>query len=109
MAVSAGQLPRVKAELRGMELIRPLYFTRVAECPRLGGILRSDLPAVRLSGEKLESDTKRTEIKRLIASLAANNPQIEANIFNAVKNVDTAKLLGWRDANGKHNFLDQFD
>ena len=35
--------------------------------------------------------------------------QIEANIFNAVKNVDTAKLLGWRDANGKHNFLDQFE
>ena len=59
--------------------------------------------------KKLESDTKRAEIKQLIASLAANNPQIEANIFNAVKNVDTAKLLGWRDANGKHNFLDQFD
>ena len=54
-------------------------------------------------------DTKRAEIKQLIASLAANNPQIEANIFNAVKNVDTAKLLGWRDANGKHNFLDQLE
>ena len=78
-------LPRVKAKnYEGMELIRP--------------------PA-----KKLESDTKRAEIKQLIASLAANNPQIEANIFNAVKNVDTAKLLGWRDANGKHNFLDQFE
>ena len=103
-------LPRVKAKnYEGMELIRPLYFTReqsVLDWAEYCGLtfLPCDCPA-----KKLESDTKRAEIKQLIASLAANNPQIEANIFNAVKNVDTAKLLGWRDANGKHNFLDQFD
>ncbi len=103
-------LPRVKAKnYEGMELIRPLYFTReqsVLDWAEYCGLtfLPCDCPA-----KKLESDTKRAEIKQLIASLAANNPQIEANIFNAVKNVDTAKLLGWRDANGKHNFLDQFE
>ena len=103
-------LPRVKAKnYEGMELIRPLYFTReqsVIDWAEYCGLtfLPCDCPA-----KKLESDTKRAEIKHLIASLAANNPQIEANIFNAVKNVDTAKLLGWRDANGKHNFLDQFE
>ena len=43
----------------------------------------------------------------MIASLASINPQIEANIFNAVKNVDTGKLLGWRDENGRHSFLDR--
>ena len=103
-------LPRVKAKnYEGMELIRPLYFTReqsVIDWAEYCGLtfLPCDCPA-----KKLESDTKRAEIKQLIASLAVNNPQIEANIFNAVKNVDTAKLLGWRDANGKHNFLDQFE
>ena len=103
-------LPRVKAKnYEGMELIRPLYFTReqsVLDWAEYCGLtfLPCDCPA-----KKLESDTKRAEIKQLIASLAANNPQIEANLFNAVKNVDTAKLLGWRDANGKHNFLDQFE
>ena len=103
-------LPRIKAKnYEGMELIRPLYFTReqsVLDWAEYCGLtfLPCDCPA-----KKLESDTKRAEIKQLIASLAANNPQIEANIFNAVKNVDTAKLLGWRDANGKHNFLDQFE
>ena len=103
-------LPRVKAKnYEGMELVRPLYFTReanVVEWAEFCGLtfLPCDCPA-----KKLENDTKRAEIKQLIASLAANNPQIEANIFNAVKNVDTAKLLGWRDANGKHNFLDQFE
>ena len=64
--------------------------------------LPCDCPA-----KKLDIDTKRAEIKQMIASLASINPQIEANIFNAVKNVDTGKLLGWRDENGRHSFLDR--
>ena len=101
-------LPRVKAKnYAGMELIRPLYLTRekaVKAWADFCGLtfLPCDCPA-----KTLESDTKRAEIKALIASLAAGNPQIEANILNAVKNVDTAKLLGWRDENGRHSFLDR--
>ena len=101
-------LPRVKAKnYEGMELIRPLYFTReanVVEWAEFCGLtfLPCDCPA-----KKLENDTKRAEIKQMIASLASRNPQIEANIFNAVKNVDTGKLLGWRDENGRHSFLDR--
>lgn len=101
-------LPRVKAKnYAGMELIRPLYLTRekaVQAWADFCGLtfLPCDCPA-----KTLESDTKRAEIKALIASLAAGNPQIEANILNAVKNVDTAKLIGWRDENGKHSFLDR--
>ena len=101
-------LPRVKAKnYPGMELIRPLYLTReknVQAWADFCGLtfLPCDCPA-----KTLENDTKRAEIKALIASLAAGNPQIEANILNAVKNVDTAKLLGWRDENGRHSFLDR--
>ena len=101
-------LPRVKAKnYAGMELIRPLYLTRekaVQTWADFCGLtfLPCDCPA-----KTLASDTKRAEIKALIASLAAGNPQIEANILNAVKNVDTAKLLGWRDENGRHSFLDR--
>ena len=91
-----------------MELIRPLYLTREkavqawADFCGLTFLPLRDCPA-----KTLESDTKRAEIKALIASLAAGNPQIEANILNAVKNMDTAKLIGWRDENGKHSFLDR--
>ena len=101
-------LPRVKAKnYASMELIRPLYLTRekaVQAWVDFCGLtfLPCDCPA-----KTLENDTKRAEIKALIASLAAGNPQIEANILNAVKNVDTAKLLGWRDENGRHSFLDR--
>lgn len=102
-------LPRVQSKhYEGMELIRPLYFVReraVSEWVRHCGLtfLPCDCPA-----KLLEHDTKRAEIKELIATLAAQNPQIEANILNAVSGVDTAKLLGWRDADGRHSFLDRF-
>lgn len=103
-------LPRLKSRnYPGMELIRPLYLVReravsawAAEC----GLRFSpcDCPAARRG-----TDTKRAEVKALIARLAADNPQIERNILNAVKSVDTAKLLGWRDGGGSHSFLDAFE
>lgn len=102
-------LPRVKAKhYAGMELIRPLYYVReraVEEWVRGCGLtfLPCDCPA-----RTLENDTKRAEVRALIAALAEKNPQVEANIFNAVKNVNTAGLLGWRDEAGFHSFLDSF-
>ncbi len=101
-------LPRVRAKnYAGMELIRPLYFVREREVQAWADFcgltfLPCDCPAKARGG-----DTKRAEIKALIAALAAENPQVEANILNAVKNVDTAKILGWRDGNGRHSFLDR--
>lgn len=101
-------LPRLAAaNYPGMELIRPLYFTR--ERAVAGWAARCGLTFLPCAcpAAAREQDTKRAEIKALIASLAAGNPQIEANILNAVKNVDTKKVLGWRDENGRHSFLDR--
>lgn len=103
-------LPRVQSKsYAGMELIRPLYFVReraVAEWAEENGLSFSscDCPA-----KELEDGTRREAVKALLASLAADNPQVEANILNAVKNVDTAKVLGWRDGAGRHSFLDKFE
>lgn len=101
-------LPRLAAKnYAGMELIRPLYFTReaaVSEWVAYCGL--RFLPCACPAAQRGQ-DTKRAEIKALIAGLAAQNPQIEANILNAVKNVDTAKVLGWRDGAGRHSFMDR--
>lgn len=102
-------LPRLKSQnYPGMELIRPLYHVRertVTEWAQACGL--TFLPCA-CPAHTREGDTKRAEIKALIASLAEKNPQIEANILNAVKNVNTDKVLGWRDARGTHSFLDRF-
>ncbi len=101
-------LPRLAAKnYPGMELIRPLYFTREAAVQDWVAASGLEFLPCACPAARRETDTKRAEIKALIASLAAQNPQIEANILNAVKNVDTAKILGWRDGAGKHSFLDR--
>lgn len=103
-------LPRLAAKnYAGMELIRPLYRTRERNVQAWVDFCGLDFASCDCPAKQLERDTKRAAVKALIASLAAENPQIEANILNAVKNVDTAKLLGWRDENGRHSFLDRLE
>lgn len=101
-------LPRLVAQnYPGMELIRPLYHIRERTVQAWADHCGLDFASCDCPAKALAHDTKRAEIKALIAALAAENPQVEANLFNAPRNVDTAKLLGWRDAAGRHSFLDR--
>ena len=103
-------LPRLQSKnYPGMELIRPLYRVREAAVREWAEVCGLTFLPCGCPASTRKEDTKRAEIKALIASLAADNPQIEANILNAVKNVDVRKILGWRDESGqKFSFLDRF-
>ncbi|MDO5142278.1 MAG: ATP-binding protein [Eubacteriales bacterium] len=102
-------LPRVQAKnYRGMELIRPLYHVREAQVQAWVEHCGLTFAACDCPAKTIEGGTHRERVKALIASLAAADPQVEANLFHALTNVDTAKLLGWRDAAGRHSFLDTF-
>lgn len=102
-------LPRLQAKnYAGMQLVRPLYYVReraVSDWVAAQGLifLPCDCPA-----HTLEVDSKRAEIKAMLAVLEAQNPQIPANILNSVKNIDTKKVLGWRENGQKHSFMEQF-
>ena len=103
-------LPRLQSKnYPGMELIRPLYHVREAAVLAWTEACGLTFLPCGCPASARKEDTKRAEIKALIASLAADNPQIEANLLNAVKNVDVSKVLGWRDGNSqKHFFVDKF-
>ncbi len=102
-------LPRLKsANYAEMELIRPLYLVREAAVTAWVEASALQFLPCACPAHTKEGNTKRAEIKALIAKLASENPQVEANILNAVKNVNTAKILGWRDEAGRHSFLDRF-
>lgn len=107
-------LPRVKsANFAGMELIRPLYLVRESEVERWRDensldFLRCACRFTEIS-EREDGLSKRAEIKALIAKLAEGNPQIEANIFRSVENVRLDRLMSYKDKNGVHSFLDDFD
>lgn len=101
-------LPRLKsANYSGMELIRPLYLVREADVSAWVKACELQFLPCACPAHTKEGNTKRAEIKALIAKLSQENPQIESNILNAVKNVNTAKILGWRDEAGTHSFLDR--
>lgn len=103
-------LPRLRAQnCEGMELIRPMYFIRERDVIRWRDENGLRFAACGCSLEKREDDSKRAEIKRLIAGLAAENPQVEMNIFRAVHNVRLDRIISYKDEDGVHSFLDKFD
>lgn len=103
-------LPRLAAKnYPGMELIRPMYHIRERDVQAWVQHCGQDFASCDCPAKELEHDTKRAAVRTLINTLAADNPQVGANILNAVKNVDTQKLLGWRDETGFHSFLDRLE
>lgn len=102
-------LPRLQSDhYPGMELIRPLYLTRERDVSAWVADSGLTFLPCACPAQTTQRESKRAAVKALIASLAAENPQVEANILNAVKSVNVHKLLGWRDDAGSHSFLDRF-
>ena len=97
----------------GMELIRPMYYIReedikhwrdynglqflqcacrFTESCAVGGTEGGH--AIAESGKATgSSESKRMEIKQLIAEMKKNNPFVEANIFKSVENVNLSTVI----------------
>lgn len=103
-------LPKLKAQnYAGMELIRPLYFVRERDIIawRDANDLRFLQCACRLT--KQQDGSKRQLVKRLIARLSEENPQVAQNIFRSVHNVRLDRIISYKDALGEHSFLDDYE
>lgn len=109
-------LPKLKStNFEGMELIRPLY------CVNENAILKWKVHngltfiqcACRFVDEYSHSadgigDSKRQEIKRLIADLKKINPDIEHNIFKSIHNVKLDTFIAYKQKGVEHSFLEEF-
>jgi tRNA(Ile)-lysidine synthase TilS/MesJ len=101
----------------GMELIRPLYLVREADIKHWRDY--NDLYFIQCAckftencsscSENGQSESKRLEVKNLIAELKKLNPQGEKNIFRSVENVNLNTVLAYKDGEGKHTFLERYD
>ena len=99
----------------GMELIRPMYLIHEADIIRWRNF--NDLHFIQCACKFTDTCTtchpdntgsKRVEVKRLIAELMKTNPQVEANIFRSVEHVNLETVIGYKDSEGLHNFLDNY-
>lgn len=102
----------------GMELIRPMYLIREEDIIhwRDYNHLKFLRCACRFTEENEAidpdgtSESKRLEIKNLIARLKEVNPYVESNIFRSVENVNLNTVIAYKDKEGiVHSFLENYD
>lgn len=101
----------------GMELIRPMYLIREDDIKhwRDYNNLHFLQCACRFTetcntcDEEGVSESKRLEIKQLIARLKQTNPFVEGNIFKSVENVNLSTIIAYKKDGVKHHFVDEYD
>ncbi len=106
----------VSSNFPGMELIRPMYLVREEDIVAFRDT--HDLSFIQcacrmteyagVDGTGIQSDSKRFEIKRLIAELKKINPHVESNIFNSASNVNLSTVLAYKQNGVKHDFLEWY-
>ena len=109
-----GMMPKVRsANFPGMSLIRPLYMVHEADIvawARYNGLEFLQCACrftENLAGGQAES--KRQEVKRLLASLRRDNPDIEKSVFNAIHAVSVDTFPAWKSEGRAHSFLEWYD
>ena len=98
----------------GMELIRPMYLIRLKDIERWRDA--NDLEFIRcachftaaLARGDSETESKRVEVRELIAELKKKNENVEGNLFKSMENVHIDAVLGYKLRGEKHSFLDDY-
>ncbi|MBQ7713510.1 MAG: tRNA 2-thiocytidine biosynthesis protein TtcA [Oscillospiraceae bacterium] len=114
----SGQLQAMPPKLHsqnfpGMELIRPLY--RVHEDDVIAWARHHDLAFLQCACRFTEASahnerlSKRKEVKALLRSLRAQNPNVEKSVFNAIHTVNIDTFPGWKSGGEVHTFLENYE
>ncbi len=97
----------------GMQLIRPMYLIRESDIihwARYNNLTFLHCACRFTEKAKVdEMDSKRKDVKELIAKLAKEDPIVECNIFRSVENVNLDTVIAWKKDGVKHHFLDDYD
>lgn len=100
----------------GMELIRPMYYIREEDIKHwrdynklhfLQCACRFTETCTTCSAEG-SSDSKRMEVKHMIAEMKKINPFVESNIFKSVENVNLSTIIAYKKDGVKHHFLEEY-
>ena len=113
-----GQMQSMPPKLKstghpGMQLIRPLYYVHEQDIVRWkehNGLrfLRCACKFTERSAAN-EEDSKRLEMKRLIAEMKKTNPNADISIFRSACNVHVDTLIEYDSKGKRHPFSERFD
>ena len=110
-------MPKIHStNYEGMELIRPMYLIRESDIKKWRDY--NNLQFLQCACKFTEKNanfknddnsSKRLKVKNLIAKISKEDPQIEANIFRSVENVNLSTIIAYKDKNNiKHHFIDEY-
>lgn len=110
-------MPKIHSEnFPGMELIRPLYLVRESDILawKEYNHLKFIQCACRMTEHISQSgdgigESKRQEVKALLAQLRKVSPHIDMNIFRSVENVNLKTIISYHIGEEYHHFLDDYD
>jgi tRNA(Ile)-lysidine synthase TilS/MesJ len=101
------------SNFEGMELIRPMYLIREKDIKHWRDY--NELKFLQCACKFTEdcadevAESKRQEIKRMIAELEKQDSQIPGNIFKSVENVNLSTIIAYKDKEGnRHHFKDEY-
>lgn len=101
------------SNFEGMELIRPMYLIREKDIKHWRDY--NELKFLQCACKFTEdcadevAESKRQEIKRMIAELEKQDSQIPGNIFKSVENVNLSTIIAYKDKDGnRHHFKDEY-
>ena len=110
-------LPKLHStNFEGMELIRPMYC--IHEDAVLAWCRYNDLEFIRCAcrfteayteNDNANGQSKRQEIKKLLAELRKTNPNIEKSIFKSIHSVCLDTMPGYKTHGEEHSFLDTYN
>ena len=92
-------IPKVSSTSGKMAVIRPLVY--IKEKDIIAYTQRNEIKAMSC-GCPIESgkvDSKRREIKELLAQLEKTNPNVKQSIFNSMKNINIDYVMGYTRGN----------
>ena len=106
-------MPKLHSEnFAGLELIRPLYLVKEADIiswKNYNNLEFIQCACLLTAKSEVENNSKRAEIKRLIAELRKINPAVDNNIFRSVENVNLQTIISYHIGDKYHHFLDDYD
>lgn len=106
-------LPKLRSTSHeGMELIRPLYSVRekfIKAWANFNGLtfLNCACRFTERAAEK-EDESKRREMKRLVAEMEKTNPEAANNLFRAFHNVNLDGIVGFRAGDTRMDFCENY-
>ena len=108
-------LPKLHSDnYNGMELIRPLYYVREKDIIAWKNFnelsfLQCACKFTEMIDENEIYSSKRKETKELIRMLEKKDPGVVMNIFKSAFNINMNMILGYKDDEGYHSFLDEYE